>query len=58
MEHRSDRLSGKQNLPKKDEDLKYELKTETEMRIAIPVIKGQFPIVMQIKNKLLHNSGA
>ena len=40
VEHRSDRLSRKQNLPKKDEDLKYELKTETEMRIAIPVIKG------------------
>ena len=54
MEHRSDRLSRKQNLPKKNEDLKYELMqndcNETETRIAIPVIKGQFPIVVQIKN--------
>ena len=44
VEHRSDRLSRKQNLPKQNEDLKYELMqnycNETETRIAIPVIKG------------------
>ena len=62
MEHRSDRLSRKQNLSKKYEDLKYELMlnscNETETRIAIPVIKGHsrsnkkktnFCILMKLK---------